>query len=67
MDTLYTIFNTTKMRSLRTKSYRNTFKKILKNGQRISIILVIRTQSKYYKIIYKYMDAIQVKIGEPSL
>ena len=31
MDILYTIFSITKKRSLRTKSYRNTFKKILKD------------------------------------
>ena len=31
MDILYTISSTTKERSLRTKTYRNTFKKILKN------------------------------------
>ena len=31
MDTLYTISSTTKRRSSRTKSYGNTFKKILKN------------------------------------
>ena len=67
MDILYTIFSITKRRSLRTKSYRNTFKKILKNKQRISLILVTRTQSKYYKIIYNYIDAIQVEIGKPSL
>ena len=32
MDILYTISSTTKKRSLRTKSYKNTFKKILKDG-----------------------------------
>ena len=31
MDILYTISSTTKRRSLRTKGYKNTFKKILKN------------------------------------
>ena len=31
MDTLYTISSTTKRRSLRTESYGNTFKKILKD------------------------------------
>ena len=31
MDILCTIFSTTKRRKLRTKGYRNTFKKILKN------------------------------------
>ena len=31
MDILYTIFSTTKEKSLRTKTYKNTFKKILKN------------------------------------
>ena len=67
MDILYTIFSTTKRRNLRTKSYRNTFKKILKDKQKISLILVIRIQFKYYKIIYKYINAIQIKIGEPFL
>ena len=67
MDILYTISNTTKRRSLRTKSYRNTFKKILKNRQRIPLILVIRIQFKYYKNIYNYINTIQVEIGEPSL
>ena len=42
MDILYTISSTTKERSSRTESYRNTFKKILKDEQRISLILVIR-------------------------
>ena len=31
MDILYTISSITKRRSLRTKSYKNTFKKILKD------------------------------------
>ena len=31
MDILYTIFSTIKRRNLRTKSYKNTFKKILKD------------------------------------
>ena len=31
MDILYTIFSTTKKKSLRTKFYKNTFKKNLKN------------------------------------
>ena len=31
MDILYTISSTTKRRSLRTETYKNTFKKILKN------------------------------------
>ena len=57
MDILYTISSTTKRKNLRTKFYRNTFKKILKDKQKISLILVIRIQSKYYKIIYKYIDA----------
>ena len=42
MDILYTISSTTKERSLGTKIYRHTFKKILKNKQRISLVLVIR-------------------------
>ena len=42
MDILYTISSTTKERSLRTESYGNTFKKFLKDKQRISLILVIR-------------------------
>ena len=42
MDILYTISNTTKERSLRTKIYRNIFEKILKNRQKISLVLVIR-------------------------
>ena len=42
MDILYTISSTTKGRNIRTEFYRNTFKKILKGGQRISSILVIR-------------------------
>ena len=58
MNILYTISSTTKEKSSRTKSYKNTFKKILKDKQRISLILVIRIQSKYYKIIYNYIDAI---------
>ena len=67
MDILCTISSTTKEKSSRTESYRNTFKKILKDKQKISLILVIRTQFKYYKIIYKYINAIQVEIGKPSL
>ena len=31
MDILYTISSTTKRRNLRTKTYKNTFKNILKN------------------------------------
>ena len=31
MDTLYTISSTTKRKILRTKIYKNTFRKILKN------------------------------------
>ena len=58
MDILYTIFSTTKRKDLRTKTYKNTFKKILKNKQKIFLILVIRTQSKYYKIIYNYINTI---------
>ena len=41
MDILCTISSITKERSSRTESYRNTFKKILKDGQRISLILAI--------------------------
>ena len=39
MDILYTISSTTKRKSLRTKGYKN----ILKDKQRIFLILVIRT------------------------
>ena len=42
MDILYTISSTTKERSSRTKSYRNTFKNFLKDKQKISLISVIR-------------------------
>ena len=42
MDILYTISSTTKERNLGTRSYRNTFKKNLKNKQKIFLILVIR-------------------------
>ena len=43
MDILYTISSITKERNSRTESYGNTFKKILKDKQRISLILVIKT------------------------
>ena len=43
MDTLYIISSTTKERNLGTESYKTTFKKILKDGQKIFLILVIRT------------------------
>jgi hypothetical protein len=43
MDILYTISSTTKERNLGTKSYKTTFEKILKDKQRIFLILVIRT------------------------
>ena len=42
MDTLYTISSTTKERNSGTEYYGTTFKRILKNGQRISLILIIR-------------------------
>jgi hypothetical protein len=58
MDILYTTSSITKRRNSKTKLYRNTFKKILRDKQRISLILVIRIWSKYYKIIYNYIDAI---------
>ena len=67
MDILYIISSTTKRRSLRTETYKNTFRKILKDKQKIFLILVIRTLFKHYKIIYNYIDAIQVKIEKPSL
>ena len=42
MDILYTISSTTKERNSGTESYKNTLKKILKNKQKIFLILVIR-------------------------
>ena len=43
MDILYIISSTTKEKNLGTKYYGTTFKKILKDGQRIFLILVIKT------------------------
>ena len=42
MDILYTISSTTKERNLGTKYYKITFKKFLKDKQRIFLILVIK-------------------------